>query len=350
MDTQAPKPFGVLSDGREVTEYTLCNRNGIVVKVLNYGGIIRKLEAPDRTGQMADIVLGFDDLSRYEGEHPYFGAIIGRVAGRISGGRLDIEGQKHQLTVNDSPNHLHGGFTGFDRKLWDADYCADRQSLTLTRESAAGEEGYPGTLISRVRYQHTHNDDLIVQYHAAADAPTVVNMTQHSYFNLSGDASKTVLDHTLTVHSDRVLELGDRGIPTGRELDVADTAFDLRAPRVIGQAEGGGFDNYWVLAKEGDDSELKTAVELWHAESGRSLQIATTAPGVQIYTGNQIPEGLVGKQEVSYGPQCGICFETQVHPDSPNRPEFPTISLDANDTCLSTTVFGIRVARRVSTS
>ncbi len=348
----APTIFGRLSDGREVTEYTLQNQFSIVVKILDYGGIIRVLEVPDKSGRPADIVLGFDELSRYEGEHPYFGAIIGRVAGRIGGGRLPIKGDIHQLPVNDPPNHLHGGHTGFDHRLWDAKYSSENQSLTLSYESPSGEEGYPGTLVSTVTYRLTSTNDLVVKYHATTDAPTAVNLTQHSYFNLSGDPSTTVLDHTLTVYSDRVLEIDDYSVPTGAELDVAGTNFDLRTPRSIGRTvesspnrfEGDGFDNFWLLSCDADDPNLRPALEIQHAKSGRLLQVATTAPGVQIYTGNQLPEGLDGKHGLSYGPQSGICFETQIHPDSPNRSAFPSILLGANETYQSTTVFRLRVS------
>jgi|TARA_B110000211_G_scaffold234939_1_gene307573 aldose 1-epimerase len=351
MITSAPRTFGVLADGREVTEYTLQNQFGIIVKILDYGGIIRVLEVPDRLGRPADIVLGFDELSGYEGAHPYFGAIVGRVAGRIRGGRLTIDGNRYPLSLNTPLNHIHGGTVGFDHKLWDADYCAESNSLTLCLESLAGDEGYPGTLVARVTYRLTNANDLEVEYHATTDAPTAVNLTQHSYFNLSGDPSGNVLGHTLTVQSERVLELDDSSIPTGRELDVANTDFDFRTPKKIGREvegspgrfDGDGFDHYWILSGGTDDSVLNAALEIHHEESGRLLQVATTAPGAQIYTGIDLPEKLIGKYGLLYRPQSGICIETQIHPDSPNRPEFPSILLGANETYQSTTVFSIRV-------
>lgn len=331
--------FGTLSDGRIVTEYVLRNRQGMVARILDYGGIIRTLEVPDNSGKLDDVVLGFDSIDQYEGEHPYFGAIIGRVAGRIGGGNLCIDGVDYQLPINNAPNHLHGGTTGFDHRLWDADYSAATQSLTLTYQSPVGEEGYPGELISRVTYRLTDENELIVDYHGTTSASTAVNLTQHSYFNLSGDPSQVVLDHTLTVNSGHILELDDVLIPTGRILDVTDSRFDLRAPRRINKEDGDGFDHFWVLSESERNEPMKLASELVHEKSGRILQLLTTAPGVQIYTGNALPTGLIGKNQVEYGPMVGACFEAQGYPDSPNHPEFPDITLSRNAIYESTTVF-----------
>lgn len=341
-----PRVFGILSDGREVTEYTLANTAGMVVKILDYGGIIRAMVVPDKRGQLDDIVLGFDNLQQYEGVHPYFGAIIGRVAGRLSGGHLQIDGVDHQLPVNDPPNHLHGGATGFDHRLWRADYSAENQSLKLSYESPDGEEGYPGKLISSVTYKLTDDNELIVGYHATTDVPTVVNLTQHSYFNLSGDPSESVLNHTLVVNSDQVLELDDSAIPTGRMLDVANSRFDFRESRRIGEEDSDGFDDYWVLSERTEDEAMKFAVELGDEESGRVIRVFTTAPGVQIYTGNALPNGLVGKQQIPIGLMSGFCVETQVHPDSPNHPNFPGILLDSSTVFESTTAFHFLVRGR----
>lgn len=342
MNSREAKCFGVLSDGREVTEYTLGNQSGVVVKILNYGGIIRCLEVPDRGGRLADIVLGFDNLSQYESAHPYFGAIIGRVAGRISEGCLPLGDKQYQISVNEPPNHLHGGVVGFEHRFWEADFSTDAQSLRLSYESPAGEEGYPGNLRCNVTYTLTDSNDLIVDFSAVADAPTVVNMTQHSYFNLSGNPEQTIADHTVAVDADRVLELDENAIPTGKEIDVTGSYLDLRVPREIDPKDP-GYDNFWVLSSDADNSGLKPAAELRHPQSGRVVQVETTAPGVQIYTFEHVPSGLVGKRGVPYSSRSGICLEAQVHPDSPNRPEFPGIQLGANETYQSTTIFRLRI-------
>ncbi len=339
MKTLSPTVFGTLSDGREVTEYVLKNRHGMSVSILDYGGIIRALEVPDKLGNPGDIVLGFDDLHQYEGKHPYFGAVIGRVAGRIDGGLLRIDGVDYQLSINDAPNHLHGGAIGFDHRLWHAEYSAAAQSLALTYESADGEEGYPGRLHARVVYRLMDANELIISYRATTDDRTVANLTQHSYFNLSGDPTQSVLDHSLTVHADRVLELNSLSIPTGRILDVTGSRFDFRQSRKIGDENNDGCDHYWVLAEDSNDGPMSLAAQLCHEDSGRLLHVLTSAPGVQIYTGNALSSGLIGKRQVEYGPMAGVCFETQVHPDSPNHQDFPGITVDRKSVFESTTVF-----------
>ena len=326
--------FGRLSDGRNVREHTLANANGVVVKVLDYGGIIRALEVPDRHGQPADIVLGFDNIEQYEERHPYFGAIIGRVAGRISCGRMRIGDSEYRLPVNESPNHLHGGHAGFDRVMWDTDQSGQSNKLTMKYVSPDGEEGYPGTLYARVTYRLTDADEFVVTYHATTDASTVVNLTQHSYFNLSGDPQKQVLDHELTVLSDSVLEPGQDACPTGRVLDVSGSRFDLRQPGLVGE-----FDNYWILPGAVRNGKPKVAAVLRHKQSGRTMEVSTTAPGVQVYSGSELPAGIRGKNGRIYGPSSGICLETQVHPDSPNHAGFPDIVLGPGEEFESTTVF-----------
>lgn len=339
MKRQCPTVFGTLSDGREVSEYVLRNRHGMSAGILDYGSIIRTLEVPDKFGKPADIVLGFDELQQYEGEHPYFGAVIGRVAGRIDGGQFRLGGIGHQLSINAAPNHLHGGAVGFDHRLWNAEYTAPEQPLTLTYESADGEEGYPGRLNVRVEYELTDSNELIVRYRASSDKQTVANLTQHSYFNLSGDPTQSVLDHSLEVHADRVLELNGLSIPTGRILDVAGSRFDFCQCKRIGDAGDEGLDNYWVLAEDTKSVSLSLAAQLHHKGSGRLLQVFTSAPGVQIYTGSALPSGLMGKDQVEYGPMAGVCLETQVHPDSPNHDNFPDIAIGHDSPFKSTTVF-----------
>ena len=334
MKTADPKSFGRLSDGRHVREHTLANTNGIVMRVLDYGGIIRALDAPDRDGQSGDIVLGFDNSEQYEERHTNFGALVGRVAGRINRGRFSIGDTEFRLPVNEPPNHLHGGHVGFDRVIWDPDRNGQPNMLILRYASSDGEEGYPGTLDIKVTYHLTDEDELIVNYHATTDAPTVVNLTQHSYFNLSGDPRKQVFDHELRVLSDSILELDQDSCPTGRVLDVSGSRFNLRQPGFVE-----AFDNYWVLPTAKQPDAPRLAAVLRHAQSGRVLEVSTTAPGVQVYSGSALPAGLCGKKGHVYGPSSGICLETQVHPDSPNHPGFPGIVLEPGEEFESTTVF-----------
>ena len=328
------KIFGCLSDGREVTEFTLANNDGIVAKILNYGGTIRSLYTPNKNGDLGDIVLGFDRLAGYDGEHPYFGAIVGRVAGRIAGGRLQIGKVANQLTINDPPNHLHGGANGFDSKIWDANFSEHSGLLTLSYVSPDGEEGYPGELCAQVTYQLTDDSELIVNYRARTTAETIVNLTQHSYFNLSGDHSRTVVDHDLQVNADKTLELDGALVPTGRILSVSEADLDFRTPRKVCD-----LDNYWILAETSSIEKLMLAVQLRHEDSGRILNVWTTAPGVQVYSGGSLPTDLVGKSGVPCGPNKGICLETQVHPNSPNHKGFPSIVLAPGSEYKSTTVF-----------
>lgn len=326
--------FGTLSDGRSVTEYTLSNKHGVVATILNYGGIIRTLHTPNRHGKSDDIVLGFDRLADYENERKYFGAIVGRVAGRIAGGRLQVGDNRYKLTVNDPPNHLHGGERGFDSQVWDAEYCERSALLSLSYVSLDGEEGYPGELHAQVTYQLTDDNELVISYQASANAQTVVNLTQHSYFNLSGDSSRTVLDHDLVINAGMTLELDDNGIPTGHILDVSDTELDFRLPRKVCE-----LDNFWVLADIEENNTPILAAELRNKDSGRVLQVRTTAPGIQVYSGGLLPRNLMGKSRVAHGPHRGICLETQIHPDSPNHKDFPLAWVGPGTEYESTTIF-----------
>lgn len=334
MSVCKPTSFGHLSDGRVVVEYALSNNSGVVVKILNYGGIIRVLEIPDKFGRSADVVLGFDEVAHYERGHSYVGALVGRVAGRIGGGRLPLMGECHQLSINDPPNHLHGGISGFNHKVWDADFDLATRSLALSYLSPAGEEGYPGNLLSEVKYQLTDRNELFVRYRARTDAPTAVNLTQHSYFNLSGNPADGLADHQVKIGADAVLEIDDQLLPTGRIVDVAGSELDRRSNGPVTD-----FDNYWVLSNSAGDIEPRLAAELRHQKTGRIMQVLTTAPGLQVYSGTALPERLPGKSGATYGVSSGICFETQVHPDSPNQADFPRISLVPDAEYESTTVF-----------
>ena len=358
--TRNPPPitsrhFGDLLDGSRVREYTLTNRNGMVARILNFGGIITELCVPDRNGAFQDIVLGFDNLQQYELDQLYFGCVIGRVAGRISGGRLRIGDSSYLLPINNGTNHLHGGISGFNRALWSVAIDSRTNCITLSYSSNDGEEGYPGKLEIEVSYTLSDGNKLKVDYSAITDKMTVVNLTQHSYFNLSGIPGSSVQDHWLTVDADHILELNDNSAPTGALLPVAGTPFDLRSKKQIGaeihdeheQLElGNGYDHYWVLNKKEDAREAKLAAVLFHEESGRQMEVFTTEPGIQIYSANFLNQSIIGKQGAAYDSQFAICLETQQYPDAPNQPGFPSIVLRPGETYRSTTWFSFTAQPR----
>lgn len=337
------RPFGRLPDGRTVTEYTLSNGRGLQAGILDYGGIIRALEVPDRDGRTADVVQGFDALEGYLNRHPYFGAIVGRYAGRIANGGFWLDGTHYTLVTNNGENHLHGGIYGFDRALWSAETSDSPARLLLRHVSSGGDEGYPGTLWVQVIY--TLSDDALhVDYSATTDAPTVVNLTQHTYFNLAGMGGTDVLGHELRVKADEILELGEGSIPTGRRLSVSETPFDFRVPKPIGRDIGaahpqltiaGGYDHTWILTRIGNEPDIVMS----EPSSGRCLEIHTTEPGVQVYTGNNLDGSVAGKAGERYAKHSGVALETQHFPDSPNQPDFPSTVLRPGETFQSKTVF-----------
>ncbi len=338
--------YGRLESGAAVTEYTLTNRAGMFAKVLDYGGIVTELHVPDRAGRLADVVLGFDGLAPYESQHHYIGAIVGRFAGRIANGRFSLHGRDVILARNHGAHHLHGGTRGFDKALWKADLAAEPGGLTLSYHSPAAEEGYPGNLEASVTYTLT-DDELRVAYAARTDATTVVNLTQHSYFNLSGEPDSDIRGHRLQVRADDILELDESKVPTGIYLPVQDTPFDFRAASPIGEGLdqsheqlhiGRGYDHYWVLPDE-EDNTLVHALSLEHERSGRRLEVLTTEPGVQIYTGNYLNGTVIGKGNHASLPHAGICFETQNFPDAPNHSEFPRTTLEPGESYHTLTVF-----------
>ena len=312
-------------------------------RILDYGGIIRELLVPDRWGNPADVVLGFDALEPYVQRHPYFGAIVGRYAGRIANGRFSIDGVHIDLVVNNGGNHLHGGVEGFDRVVWSARRFAEPDRLTLSHVSPDGDEHYPGTLSVEITYTLAE-DALHIDYTATTDKPTIVNLTQHSYFNLSGQADTDVLGHELQIRGDAILELAPDSIPTGKTLPVAGTPFDFREAKRIGQdidtadaqlALAKGYDHNWVL----DQTNGEPAVVLAEPVSGRRLEVYTTQPGVQVYTANYLDGSIVGKGGQVYRKHAGIALETQHFPDSPNHPEFPSTVLRPGETFQSRTVY-----------
>jgi len=344
--------FGNLPDGREVYAFTLDNGRGIRLEAITYGGIIVTLQTPDRTGQPGDIVLGYDDLAGYLAETPYFGAIIGRYGNRIGNAEFALDGQRYRLAANNGPNHLHGGVMGFDKVLWAASPFArgDSIGVVFRYTSPDGEEGYPGDLAATVTYTLTADGSLVFDYQATTDKPTPVNLTQHSYFNLAGDGARDVLDHVLTARADSFTPVDSTLIPTGEIAPVEGTPFDFRAPTAIGarigaadrQLEfGGGYDHNFVLSRGGD--ALAHAAHVYEPTTGRTLDVYTTEPGLQFYSGNFLDGSLVGKSGHVYEHRYGFCLETQHFPDSPNQPAFPSTILRPGEEYRSRTVlkFGV---------
>lgn len=346
--------FGNLPDGREVYAFTLDNGRGIRLDAITYGGIIVSLETPDRAGQRGDIVLGYDDLAGYLAETPYFGAIIGRYGNRIGNAEFALDGRRYALAANNGPNHLHGGVVGFDKVLWAASPFArgDSVGVVFRYTSPDGEEGYPGALAATVTYTLTADGSLVFDYQATTDKPTPVNLTQHSYFNLAGDGARDVLDHVLTVYADSFTPVDSTLIPTGEIVPVEGTPFDFRTPTAIGarigaadrQLEfGGGYDHNFVLSRGGD--ALAHAAHVYEPTTGRTLDIYTTEPGLQFYSGNFLDGSLVGKSGRVYEHRYGLCLETQHYPDSPNKPTFPSTILRPGEEYQSRTVLKFAVGR-----
>ena len=345
------EPFGKMPDGKPVERFTLTNVNGVELKAIGYGGIITSLRVPDRNGKLDDVVLGFDSLEGYLKPPPFFGAIIGRYGNRIGKAQFTIDGTTYKLAANNGPNHLHGGVKGFDKVLWTVEPVGDN-ALAFTRTSADGEEGYPGNLRTRVTYTLTDKNELIVEYQATTDKATPVNLTQHSYFNLAGHASGDILGHELMLNADRYTPVDDTLIPTGELAPVAGTPFDFLKPTAIGARinndhpqlkAGQGYDHNWVLNRKGTGLELAARVR--EPKTGRTLEIATTEPGIQFYAGNFLKGDLTGKGGAVYKHRTGFCLETQHYPDSPNKPNFPTTTLRPGAEYRTKTVFTFGVSK-----
>jgi aldose 1-epimerase len=351
------EPFGTTDRGETVRLYTLKNAHGIELTVLDYGGIIVSLKAPDRTGKLDDIVLGHDSLAGYERASPYFGAIIGRYGNRIARGRFTLDGRTYTLATNNGPNHLHGGVRGFDKVVWDVAPFegADSVGLILRYTSRDGEEGYPGTLHATVTYTLTSRNELIFDYLAATDRATPVNLTQHSYFNLAGDGRGDILGHVVTLNADHFTPVDSTLIPTGEIKSVAGTPFDFRSPTPIGARidaddvqlrYGRGYDHNFVLnkgGKGGTDGDMTLAGRVYEPTSGRVMEIYTTEPGLQFYSGNFLDGTLLGKKGVVYRHRYGFAMETQHFPDSPNKPGFPSTILAPGGEYRSRTIYTFSV-------
>ncbi len=347
--------FGMLPDGRAIDAFTLTNAHGLKVRAISYGGIITSLLVPDRAGRLGDVVLGYDSLEGYVRKSPYFGAIVGRYGNRIAGARFALDGKTYRLPANDGKNSLHGGSTGFDKAVWDGQPFQDDSSagVVFAHTSPAGDQGYPGALTVHVTYRLTNSNDLVVDYAATTDAPTPVNLTQHSYFNLAGEGSGDILGHVLSINADRYTPVDSTLIPTGQLAPVAGTPFDFRTPTAIGArigqqneqlVRGRGYDHNFVLNASASDPEHPFhAARVVEPTTGRTLDVYTTEPGLQFYSGNFLDGTITGKAGHVYAHRTGFCLETQHFPDSPNEARFPSTILRPGQTLRSRTVFAFGV-------
>jgi len=341
-------PFGVLPSGDSVHLFTLTNRHGLEIRVIDYGGLVISLKTRDRTGALGDIVLGYDSLAGYLKSTPYFGALVGRYANRIAGGRFTLDGVAYTLAVNNGPNALHGGLKGFDKVMWRAEPKDDSAGVgvVLRYTSKDGEEGYPGTVNAQVTYTLTDRDEVAIEYRATTDKATPINLTQHTYFDLAGDGAGDVLGHVVEIDADRYTPVDSTLIPTGALEPVAGTPFDFRRGTPIGDRIGdaheqlkraGGYDHNFVLNRAG--AGLQHAARVVEPKSGRTLDVATTEPGIQFYTGNFLDGTITGKAGHVYGRRTGFCLETQHFPDSPNQRAFPSTILRPGAEYRSRTVY-----------
>lgn len=338
--------FGTLPDGEEVYLFTLKNATGLKVEILNYGGIIQSLAVPDKNGNLTDVVLGFETLNEYQTDQTYMGSITGRFANRIAKGRFKLNGKTYQLSVNNDENCLHGGFNGFNTKVWEIINDTDN-SLELSYFSPDGEEGFPGNVTVSVIYSLTENNSLQIEYSAKTDSPTHINLTQHSYFNLSGNLETTIENHLLQINSSLYLPNNEQTIPTGKFAAVENSPFDLQNLQLIGTSLSSlhkqmkpdfGFNHTYVL--KGQNSwEIKFAAVLSCLKSGIKMKTYTSEPGLHIYCANYFDGSIVGKQQFLYTKYAGICLETQHFPDSPNQPHFPSTLLTPENSFKSVTIY-----------
>ncbi len=348
MSALQKEGWGKTEAGEEIFLYTLRNLSGIEVQITSYGGRVVTLKTPDRAGASSDIVLGFDNLAGYLGNNPYFGALVGRYANRIANGEFVLNGKRYTLARNNGQNSLHGGWKGFDKKVWNAHEITQgaEPALELSYLSPDGEEGYPGNLHVTVRYTLTSSNELRIDYSATTDKDTVLNLTNHSYFDLSGQGAGKILDFEVMINAERFTPVDANLIPTGELRPVEGTPFDFRKSMPIGsridQSDEQlklaiGYDHNFVL--NGRGNVLSLAARASDPQTGRVLEVLTTQPGIQFYTGNHLDGSLTGKDGVAYSFRSGVCFETQHFPDSPNHPEFPSTELKAGQQYRGTTVF-----------
>lgn len=341
--------YGELPSGDVVKAFVLRNSSGMVAKVIAYGAILTELHVPDRDGVVADVVLGFDDLDGYLAGHPYFGATVGRYGNRIGNATFSLEGNVYRLPVNDGSNSLHGGDVGFDKILWRAEKLEGKgfSAVRFHHRSPDGDQGYPGNLDTTVTYELNDQNELIIHYKAVTDAPTMVNLTHHSYFNLKGQGRGDILDHELRLNATHFTPVDSNQIPSGEIRSVKGTPMDfLRSTRVgerIGQDDeqlkfGRGYDHNWVINRDSVSGGPQLAAVLYEATSGREMTVLTNEPGIQFYTGNFLDGSLTGKGGCVYHRRNGLCLETQHFPDSPNCPNFPTTRLNPGEVFRSSTI------------
>lgn len=350
-----PLSFGTLPSGDDILEYQLNNKNGMRVSILNYGGIVQSIWVPDRNGEIGDVVLGFDELEAYLAKSQYFGCITGRYANRIAKGKFSLDGQTYTLATNNGPNHLHGGEKGFDKRVWNAEFANNKHgsAVVLTLVSPDGDQGYPGALTTQVTYTLTNDNELRIDYQATTTKPTVINLTNHSYFNLAGAGKGTILDHVLEMKADRFNPTDATNIPTGELRPVAGTPFDFRQPTAIGQRigmaneqlkVGQGYDHNFIFKDSRDGNLEKKIARVVDPKSGRVLEVSTTEPGVQLYTGNFL-DGMEGKYGLHYVRRGAFCLEAQTFPDAPNQQNFPSPVLRPGETYRQTTIYHFSVQK-----
>jgi aldose 1-epimerase len=340
--------FGKTTDGKPVEIYTLTNANGLKAKVMTYGAILTELDVPDRQGKLADVVLGFGDLESYLRGHPFFGATVGRYANRIAKGKFTLDGKEYKLAVNNGPNSLHGGTKGFDKVVWKAEpvSATDGSAVKFSYTSADGEEGYPGEVNATVTYTLTNKNELKIDYTATTTKATPINLTNHSYFNLTGGSSN-IREHEMTLHADRYTPTDETLIPKGELKPVKGTPLDFTQPRTIGSRIGelpafiGGYDHNFVI--NGDGKSLAPAARVKEPNSGRILEMFTTEPGVQLYTSNFMDGSVKGKGGIAYQKHQAFCLEAQHFPDSPNQSQFPSTILRPGETYKQTTIYKFSV-------
>lgn len=356
-------PFGLTEAGEAVEIYTLTNSNGLEAKVMNYGATLVSLKVPDAKGKLDDVVLGYDSLQPYlKNDNPYFGSTIGRYANRIGGASFKLDGKEYRLAANNGPNHLHGGLKGFDKVIWGAEMLpkVDETNSPSHHEgvgvkfwyrSPDMEEGYPGELVCQVTYILTDSNELVLYYAARTDKPTIVNLTHHSYFNLTG-GKNDVLNHLLKINADYFLPVDEDLIPTGELAHVKGTPFDFTTAKAIGKdigaadeqlKRGQGYDHCWVLNRNTEGPNLQLAAELIEPLSGRKMTVLTTEPGIQFYSGNFLDGKYTGKNGQQYHDRWALCLETQHYPDSPNKPNFPSTVLRPGQTYRTTTIYQFSV-------
>ena len=350
--TISKKDFGKTADRRQVDIYTLTNSRGGEAAIITYGGAVVSLKVPDKSGKLGDVVLGYDSIADYEKHSAFFGALIGRYGNRIGKGKFSIDGKEYSLATNNGENHLHGGINGYDKVVWKARPSTDSSgaNLELTYLSPDREEGYPGTLNIKVVYTLTENNELKIVYSATTDKATVVNLTHHSYFNLAGAGNNSILDHVLTLNASRFTPTDAGSIPSGELRSVQGTPFDFRKPHSMGERIndddeqlkfGKGYDHNWVLDKKG--KALTSAATVYEKTTGRVMEVLTTEPGIQFYSGNFLDGSIKGKDGQDYPRRSGFCLETQHYPDSPNKKKFPSTVLLPGQRYSQTTIYRFSV-------